>query len=132
VGSCSVAIRRRRPPQWAHANTSMPNARCIREFRGLRPAQLDRVPGTHGERLLDGGGDLPRPRNELAARWPHEDFQRPAAQGWRSWAGRLARLAGTPATRKFQGTSVCVFQSHRMCRQPVGSKRLRHMAKAWS
>jgi hypothetical protein len=25
-----------------------------------------------------------------------------------------------------------VFQSHRMCRQPVGSKRLRHMAKAWS
>ena len=30
AGSCSVAIRRRRPPQWAHANTSMPNARCIR------------------------------------------------------------------------------------------------------
>jgi hypothetical protein len=30
AGSCSVAIRRRRPPQWAHASTPMPNARCIR------------------------------------------------------------------------------------------------------
>lgn len=39
AGSCSVAISRRRPPQWAHANTSMPNARCIRaaqlQARGL-------------------------------------------------------------------------------------------------
>ena len=39
AGSCSVAIRRRRPPQWAHTNTSMPNARCIRaaqlQARGL-------------------------------------------------------------------------------------------------
>ncbi len=26
AGSCRVAIRRRRPPQWAHANTSIPNA----------------------------------------------------------------------------------------------------------
>ena len=30
AGSCSVAISRRRPPQWAHASTSMPKARCMR------------------------------------------------------------------------------------------------------
>src|SRR4030095_11879806 len=39
AGSCSWAISRRRPPHWAHANTSMPNARCIRaaqlQARGL-------------------------------------------------------------------------------------------------
>jgi hypothetical protein len=39
AGSCSVAIRRRRPPQWAHGNTSIPNARCMRaaqlQARGL-------------------------------------------------------------------------------------------------
>ena len=29
AGSCGAAIRCRRPPQWAHAGTSMPNAPCI-------------------------------------------------------------------------------------------------------
>jgi hypothetical protein len=30
AGSCRVAIRRSRPPQWPHARTSMANARCMR------------------------------------------------------------------------------------------------------
>ena len=40
AGSCSVAISRRRPPQWAHANTSMPNARCIRAAQLQARGQL--------------------------------------------------------------------------------------------
>jgi len=48
AGSCSVAIRRRRPPQWAHAGTSMPNARingfpttvsCCPSVSAYRPAE---------------------------------------------------------------------------------------------
>ena len=39
AGSCSVAIRRSRPPQLGHARTSMANARCIKaaqlQARGL-------------------------------------------------------------------------------------------------
>ena len=35
AGSRSVAIRRRRPPHWAHASTSMPNARCTRAAQAL-------------------------------------------------------------------------------------------------
>ena len=29
AGSCSMAIRRSRPPHWGHASTSMPKARCM-------------------------------------------------------------------------------------------------------
>src|SRR5262245_3894209 len=57
------------------------HAAALLELRSLRPPQLDRVSDARGERLLDGGSDLPRARDELAARWPDEDLERPAAKG---------------------------------------------------
>ena len=58
AGSCSVAIRRRRPPHWAHASTSMPNARCIRAAQ-LQARGLALHPGavrTCGQRRRRGRG----------------------------------------------------------------------------
>jgi hypothetical protein len=59
AGSCSVAISRRRPPQRAHANTSMPNARCIRpaQFQARRTGGLHpRTVQTCGQRRRRGRG----------------------------------------------------------------------------
>src|SRR6266850_2885642 len=62
AGSCSVAIRRRRPPQWAHANTSMPNARCIRtaqlQARGLAVGPEKRSKHEERARHIERSGFL--------------------------------------------------------------------------
>ena len=60
AGSCRVAIRRSRPPQWAHAKTSMANARCIRaaqvQVRGLLFTPVPSGPAASGGAEAVGSG----------------------------------------------------------------------------
>jgi hypothetical protein len=66
AGSCSVAIRRRRPPQWAHASTSMPNPRCMRaaqlQARGLLFAFVPSGPAASGATVGSGSATRRPPK----------------------------------------------------------------------
>ena len=60
AGSCSVAIRRSRPPQCGHARTSIANARCMRaaqlQARGLLFALAPSAPAASGGAKAVGSG----------------------------------------------------------------------------
>ena len=71
TGSCSVAIRRSRPPQWTHARTSIANARCIRaaqlQARGLHFTRVPSRPAAGGATVGPGSG-LTRPYTTTRSR----------------------------------------------------------------
>ena len=60
AGSCSVAIRRSRPPQRGHARTSMANARCMRaaqvQARGVGFTPASSGPAARGAAEAVGSG----------------------------------------------------------------------------
>jgi hypothetical protein len=61
AGSCNVAIRRRRPPQWAHANTSIANAPV---HQGSSPAPGARTGALHPPSIATA---QPEPRGTAGA-----------------------------------------------------------------
>jgi hypothetical protein len=72
--SCRVAIRRRPPPPWGHASTSMPKGRCMRADEvqaggvDFTPASLGQhAPvGDHGNDPFGGGHETqPSPQHSL-------------------------------------------------------------------
>jgi hypothetical protein len=144
AGSCSVAIRRSRPPQCGHARTSMANARCMRaaqvRARGVGFPPVPARPAASGG-VEAVGSDATRPYTTTRARhrargantpWQmsrllsggEQDYQQPknsdsTALGL-SGVGRRTREEKTMATRAtlaHRGGSV-------RCREQCGAKQI--------
>jgi len=72
AGSWMVAIRRRRPPQFGHASTSMAKARCMRVAqRQERGPVCSPAPSGAGARRPEVAGQRQRPEPDCA--WIHAE-----------------------------------------------------------
>jgi hypothetical protein len=98
AGSCSVAIRRSRPPQWTHARTSIANARCMRaaqvQARGVGFTPVPSGPGVSGA-VEAAGSAATRPyattrSRQRAARGQHAMAYEQV--GFRPWRHRRQAL----------------------------------------
>ena len=117
AGSCRVAIRRSRPPQWGHARTSMANARCIRaaqvQARGVGFTPASCGPAASGSAVLPVGSV----RGSCSVRVSRQQQPRlPGHQVTLDVTGRL-RSPGVSPTHREPGLDWAREDEHRSTQQ---------------